>query len=134
MNTRDLTTYTLARLADCASPDRADIYGRVPAPESADPSPGAVFLRNVADSWQEAYNEEGTAPDDDRIHEIADAAPSVYTYTRWQEFTDLGAWQFSGDVAADYGPAEDMTKGAAMCLYVIARDLCYALNTEAGER
>lgn len=111
-----LNAYQLARLADCASPDSLE-------------SAGAAFLVNVADTWQERASD-GSYDRDDTPWEIADAAPSVYTFTRWQEFTDLAAWQEDADEVG--GLPADMTDAAGVCLYLIAERLVNALTDEEG--
>jgi len=107
----DHTVWTLARMAGCADPD-------------SDDSPGAKWLRGVADA---AADIEG-APDD--LHEYADEEGAISTYTRWQGFTDLAAWQEDADA---FGPIEDMTDGAGVALYGIAQRLLSALIAEREE-
>ena len=134
---RDLTTWHLANLAGCGSPDRPDGIGVSPPADlsTVDPSPGAKFLRSVADDTAEriAYH---FADDDPRQYdpadladmlaeEVADGAPSIYTFTRWQEFTDLAAWQ---EDATELGAsADDLTAAAGVALYMIAERLALAL-------
>lgn len=137
---RDLTTWHLANLAGCGSPDRSDRIGCAPPADlsTVQPSPGAKFLRSVADDTavRIAYH---FADDDPRqydpadladmlaeeLAEVADAAPSVYTFTRWQEFTDLAAWQ---EDAAELGAStDDLTGAAGVALYMIAERLTLAL-------
>lgn len=123
-----LNAYELARLADCASPDKPD-------------SPGAKFLESVQDGAREAvadYLEDAPADmdgidsndldEDGRLHEIADNAPDVYTYTRWLEFVDLAAWQ--EDPADLGGMPDDLTTAAGVCLYLIASRLVHALTND----
>ena len=52
---RHLTTWHLANLAGCGSPDRPDGIGVSPPADlsTVDPSPGAKFLRSVADDTAE---------------------------------------------------------------------------------
>lgn len=64
--------------------------------------------------------------------EIADAAPDVYTHTRWQEFADLGAWQEDPTEIGSDG--SDMTAAAGVCLYMIAERLAWALLGELAEQ
>ena len=54
----------------------------------------------------------------DRIAEIADNAPSVYTWTVWQEFIGLSAWQF--DPEWDEPEGATMEDRARVRLFVIA--------------
>lgn len=116
-NTDTRTIYTLARMAGCADPASAT-------------SPGAEFLRSVETSTEEAI-EYGRHRDDDLYdvaHEIADGCVPVYTYTMWQTFTDLAAWQVDLD---DLGMPDDMTTGAMWALYEIGRELAAALLQDA---
>lgn len=111
----ELTAWQLAGYADCAQPDRLD-------------SKGAAFLLSVRDAVVEAI-EEG-ACDQDRVSEIADQAPDVYTYTLWQEFVDLAAYQEDPTELGCDG--SDMEQSARVCLYMIAERLAGALLEEAG--
>src|SRR5262245_1287171 len=106
---RGLTAFRLADVAECLCPDSPD-------------SPGALFLTSVRDAWIEAI-EDGPVHDD-QIHEIADNAPDVYTYQRWCEFVDLGAWQEEAE-ACEW--PKDLTDAAGVALYQIAERLCWAL-------
>lgn len=102
--------FTLARLAECGDPDSSD-------------SPGARFLEYVQDRVNEA-REYGEL-DQDRIHEIADGAPDVYTHKLWAEFVDLEAYnEDPTDLGCD---GTNMTQAAAVCLYIIAERLANAL-------
>ena len=108
--------WTLARLADCMDPDTAE-------------SAGATFLISVLDAVLDAV-EHGASADDlmeDVGHEIADAAPSIYTAERFREFTDLGAWQEDVD---QFGSISDLASSAGIALYLIARRLVEALAAE----
>jgi hypothetical protein len=144
INPNDLTTWHLANLADCGSPDRPDRYGLTDAPaELPEPSAGALFLRSVADGYRDARDyyllDDGATLADwcaatagaADAHEVADAAPSVYTFTRWQEFVDLAAWQ--EDVSEMTDGSDDMTTAAGICLYLIAERLFRALVDEDRE-
>jgi hypothetical protein len=114
--------YELASMADCASPDSLD-------------SPGARFLLEVADACRELVTENpGSSADDlrDSVSEIADGAPDVYTYARWQEFVDLGAW--NEDLSELGCDGDDMTQAAAVCLYMIAERLAVAVIEDLLER
>ena len=134
---RHLTTWHLANLAGCGSPDRPDGIGVSPPADlsTVAPSPGALFLRSVADDLAEriAYVFADLDPAgcdltrelDEEVQGVADAAPSVYTFTRWQEFTDLAAWQ---EDATELGAsADDLTAAAGIALYAIAERLALAL-------
>jgi hypothetical protein len=118
MTTTTRTAWQLARLAECSDPD-------------SDTSPGAQFLNRVESDVLERIEDNDGEWDDDYAHEIADNAVPVYTYTMWQTFVDLGAWEEDpSDLGYDEG---DMAKGAAVCLYMIANRLAYALATEYEE-
>lgn len=112
-DTETYTAYRLANMADCACPDNSE-------------SPGALFLRSIAFDYAE--RKEYGEVDEDTAHEIADGAPSIYTYTRWQQFVDLGAWQEDLDELG--GPTNDMEQNAGVCLYLIAARLVAALAAE----
>ena len=56
MNFDNLTTWQLANMADCASPDMPDHYGfepRTTVTYHPSPSPGAEFLRRIARDIEE---------------------------------------------------------------------------------
>jgi hypothetical protein len=118
----DWTDYTLANAADVALPDKPD-------------SPGAKFLIHVRDAVLEAVEweidqgrelaEAVEAVRDGGIHEIADGAPDVYTYQRWQEFVDLAAWQEDISEYGDMG--DDLTGAAGVALYMIAERVTVAI-------
>ena len=109
------TALQLARLAGCADPD-------------SDTSAGADFLNSVETDTLERIIDNGGEWDDDMAHEIADGAVPVYTYTRWQTFTDLAAWdEDASELGAD---TSDMTQAAAVCLYIIADRLARAIADE----
>ena len=140
---RDLTTWHLANLAECGSPDRPDGIGCAPPDDlsTVQPSPGARFLRSVADDLAEriAYTfEHGDmdprAADLEREleGEVADGAVPIYTAARWAVFADLAAWQEDpGDIG---GWPADLTDAAGMALYMIAERLALALvESWAGE-
>ena len=110
---RHLRDDDLAHMADCSYPDGA----------------GGLFLRNVRDTVLEMVTHYGVEPaalinNDEARHEVADGAPNCYTYTRWQEFVDLGAYR---EDVTDFGPIENMTDAAAVALYMIAARLYDAL-------
>lgn len=117
---RGLTVYRLAREAECMDPD-------------SDETAGAKFLYHVRDRVAELIEEHpGSTVDDlgDSITELADGAPDVYTYTRWLEFVDLGAWQ---EEIGEYGEPEDLTAAAGIALYMIAERLAVALIGQYSE-
>ncbi len=126
------TTWELANLAGCAGPDRHDgigFGGYLPAEDGADPSAGAVFLRSVETSTNEAL-EYGWTEDDS--HEVADGAVPVYTAELWAVFVDLAAWQEDPTELGMDG-AEGMEHLAGACLYLIGRRLAEAIADEADE-
>jgi len=142
---RNFSTWHLADLAGCGSPDRPDGIGVSPPADmsTVDPSPGAKFLRSVADdiAGRIAYVFADTDLDpascdlarelEDEVHEVADGAPYVYTHTRWRQFTDLAAWQ---EDAAELGAsADDLTGADGVALYMIAERLAAALVEKWGE-
>ncbi len=114
------SAFALANDADSGCPDAKD-------------SEGGLFLTRVRDSlleqidyhlgigWTLADSIEEIRND---THEIADGAPSIYTYTMWQQFVDLQAYH---EDPTEYGDVEDMQKAAAICLYIIADRLVYTL-------
>jgi hypothetical protein len=104
------TAFALSNMAGCGCPDAID-------------SPGAQFLLGV----QEMVNDRDER-DEDAIHEIADSAPDVYTYTRWQEFVDVAAWNEDLDDLG--GSTGDMTQDAGVALYLIASRLAARLFEE----
>lgn len=123
---RGATAFRLANDADCACPDELD-------------SAGARFLLSVlrdtcyrADEIEPEGWEDLTERLDDDLHEIADSAPDVYTYTRWLEFVDLAAWQ--EDPTELTGNAGDnMTEMAGVCLYIIAERLARSILDQLAE-
>ena len=115
----DFNAYQLARLAECSSPDNLS-------------SAGARFLTSVQNSVNDALSDGETlesAEYNNRLHEIADAAPDVYTYTRWQEFVDLEAYN---EDPTELAVTTNLTETAGICLYMIAERLARALF-EAAE-
>ena len=134
---RDLSTWHLANLADCGSPDRPDGIGVSPPadPSTVDPSPGAKFLRWAAEDLAEriAYIFEDLDPRsadlerelEDEVAEVADGAVPVYTGERWAVFVDLAAYnEDPGDIG---GWPADLTDAAGAALYMIADRLARAL-------
>lgn len=63
--------------------------------------------------------------------EIADNAPSVYTWAKWQQF--VGTSAFREDPTELGFNGSDMGEGAGICLYIIAQRLVYALAQEIQE-
>lgn len=108
------TAYRLASMAECSGPDSLD-------------SPGAKFLLDVQAATREHIESGG---DPEELHEIADNAPDAYTWPRWQEFVDLGAWREDLSDLGGLGSMEDMTEAAGVALYQIADRLAHALVEE----
>lgn len=113
---RELNAFRLSDYAECGPPTRAE-------------SAGGMLLCSVRDGFIEAV--EGGRFDAEDIgdvsHEIADGAPDYRTYTRWQEFADLAAWQEEPE--SGEWPS-DLTDAAAVALYQIAYRLVGALHSE----
>lgn len=106
--------YQLANMADCAGPD-------------TNTSPGAHWLEVVATDALDMIAEragEDIEDQHDRIHEMADGLVPVYTYEKWQVFTDLAAWQ---EDVTEYGEITDMEQGAGIALFMIAERLIRAI-------
>ena len=140
---RDLTTWHLANLAGCGSPARPDGIGCAPPADlsTVRPSPGAKFLRSVADdlAGRIPYIFEDLDPAgcdlerelENEVHEVADGAVPIYTGERWAVFTDLAAWEEDpGDIG---GWPADLTDAAGAALYMIAERLAAALVEKWGE-
>ena len=64
---------------------------------------------------------------------VADGAPSVYTWRKWQQFIGVAGWQ---EDITDYGMPDDygyhgvMDAGASLALFAMARRLVSALAEE----
>jgi hypothetical protein len=108
--------YELANLADVPSPDSLE-------------SPGALFLLRIQETVNDYRNYESVDDMADMVSEIADGAVPIYTYEKWQTFTDLAAWTQAEDVM-EFGPITDMDQGATLALYVIAERLASQLVAE----
>lgn len=130
MNFDNLTTWQLANMADCASPDVPDHCGLEPRTTVTDPpSPGAEFLRRIARDVEEGidYNPGARTPEDleDLASETADNAVPIYTHQKWATFVDLAA--YTEDPTELGFDGSDMEKGADACLYLIGSRLAGAL-------
>lgn len=134
---RNFSTWHLADLAGCGSPDRPDGIGVSPPADmsTVQPTPGALFLRWVADDLAEriAYIFEDLDPAccdlarelEEELREVADGAVPVYTGERWAVFADLAAYnEDPGDIG---GWPADLTDAAGAALYMIAERLALAL-------
>lgn len=98
---------------------------------------GARWLECIASNWisegRDLVTEYGMELGD-AIHQEADGIVPIYTGHRWEVFTDLQAWQFSDEVAQEFGPLPtDMTDAIGVILYVLAERLIYALEAERDE-
>lgn len=109
---RKLEYWTLAEMADCAAPH-------------SNRTVGAAFLVDVRDAFVEELERFDREEDNDVIHEIASRAPDIYTYRRWQEFVDLGAWLEEPE-SGEWG-TDELTDIAGIALFQIAERLCQAL-------
>ena len=129
MNTKLVHSDKLAELMQATAYELADMAEVSRTGGGA----GDRFLLHVRDAWaDELINDEGLplAPDEaeDIWNQIADDAPSVYTGRKWEQFTDLSAWQ--EDVSDLAGDITDMDKLASIALYMIADRLLHALYNE----
>lgn len=116
---KDLNAYQLASMAGCQYPDSLE-------------SPGAVLLLSVAADVADRWPDLVDLREDDRrdvAAEIGDQ-PSIYTHRKWQEFVDLCAYQEDLD---EFGPVDDMEKGASLALYLICERLAVALIEAMGD-
>ena len=103
---------------------------------------GKSFLTGIRDAVIEATEEYD--PEDwdrelvedysGRATEIAEAAPDVYTWRKWQEFVGLAAWQ---EDLSEYGMPEDfggyhgvLDARASLALFAMAGRLVSALAKE----
>jgi hypothetical protein len=110
--TLDHKPWTLADMADCASPDTLE-------------SPGAKFLERVQDDVNERDADSFSGDYlHDAAHEIADNAPDVYTHARWLQFADLCA--YNEEPEQGEWPS-DLTNAAGIALYQIAYRLAVKL-------
>lgn len=110
---RVLTAYQLSDryAADCLTPDSLT-------------SEGAEFLAGVRDAVLEQWDYGVLAKNkEDVASEIANEAPDIHTYTKWQQFVDLGAWQ---EEAPDEWPS-NLDQAASVALYMIAQRLASVL-------
>lgn len=125
------TTWQLAHMADCASPDAHDGIGFDYEEGAQDGSPGADFLRHVEDTVLERLDDCETDEDpDDIAWEVADYCVPIYTHERWRVFVDLAAWD---EDPGTYGTPDDMTDAAGVALMEIGRRLASALIEKAHE-
>jgi len=107
----DLSAQAIANLAD----------------GSLDGETAAPFYVGIRDSYVEALEDldgDESEVDDDRMHEIADGAPSVYTHNAMREALDTGAWAREVESPPD---VPTMANLAAVALYELARDVLTAL-------
>ncbi|WJN62849.1 Ocr-like antirestriction protein [Streptomyces phage phiScoe2] len=115
----------------------------------SDESAGARFLSGIRDSvieaveWRVEHSEMTLteAVEDIRYDgtdgEIADGAVPIYTYDKWQTFTDLTAWTEDVSEIADTSVYSDLDTQAGWALYLIAYRLVAKLlqdiEDNAGE-
>jgi hypothetical protein len=125
---KDLKFWHLSHLADVTSPDGED-------------SPGTAFLEGVRDSVieQVEYLVEAGSTVEEAVEsirynggdgEIADAAVPIYTYLKWQTFTDLAAWEVDLADITDVSEPMDLDKQSNLALYLIASNLVSVLLDE----
>lgn len=126
------TYYRLASDADSGTPD-------------SEISHGAHFLRGVRDSVIEAVEwkvehdgltlQEAAEDvrDGDGIAEIADGAPSVYTYELWTQFTDLAGWTEDLEAHELNVNAGELDRIPSIALYHIAWRLAQVLLDEIAD-
>jgi len=126
--------FSLACDADCGSPDSLTSPG-VELLESVASGVAELIEGTDADEFAEMVENESLQDLDysGSVHEIADGAPDVYTSQLWAEFQDLAA--YNEDPVGEFGPMEgaDMSKLAAVSLYIIANRLAWSLIEQAGE-
>lgn len=103
----DETAWKIANRADVSCPNTEESRKFL---ESLRDNVLALTREIAAEDWDREYP--------DRIAETADNAPSVYTWTVWQEFIGLSAWQFDPDW--DESETATMEDRARVRLYVIA--------------
>lgn len=131
---RSLTAYSLATHAGCGTPDTSTSEGAqmlsrvrddvIELVESyRDSNPDAPWS-DLADAGKVDYSGE--------VSTISDGGPSVYTYTMWQQFVDLAAYQEDPTELGSDG--SDMAQAAGLCLYIIADRLAWALLSELSEQ
>ncbi len=127
-DTKQATSWQLARLADCSDPDQHDGIGFSDDQDTSnsDGSPGARFLRSVESDVLEQMSDGYWS--EDSPHEIADSCVPVYTHDLWATFTDLGA--YSEDLADITDDTSDMNQNASLALYMIAARLAEAIHEQ----
>lgn len=145
------TTWQLADLADCGSPDVRDSipfgdYMATPEGPATVPSAGADFLRRVEtavmDLWDETEDKPGpegvmSLEDDGSVTELADGCVPIYTHELWSTFVDLAAYQEELEAymlpLSDVDGSPDLNGMARVALYMIAERLAWALLEEMAE-
>ncbi|WLW38616.1 hypothetical protein [Streptomyces phage Verabelle] len=126
---KDLKFWHLSSMVDVTSPDGED-------------SPGASFLKGVRDSVVEQVEylvEQGSTVEEavESIRyngsdgEIADSAVPIYTYLKWQTFTDIAAWEVDLAEITDVSEPMDLDKQSNLALYLVASNLVSMLLDEA---
>ncbi|WJN63166.1 Ocr-like antirestriction protein [Streptomyces phage phiScoe44] len=126
---KDLKFWHLSHMVDVTSPDGED-------------SPGASFLKGIRDSVVEQVEylvEQGSTVEEavESIRyngsdsEIADGAVPIYTYLKWQTFTDIAAWEVDLAEITDVSEPMDLDKQSNLALYLVASNLVSMLLDEA---
>lgn len=121
----DWSAYRLANEAECFGPDSLD-------------SEGAQFLERVRNAvldidgiGEMSSDDLDTIDDDGTLGQIADDAPSVYTFTKWRQFVDIGAWQ--EDVSELSEDTSDIDSLASLALNIIADRLARVIVEAIAE-
>ena len=103
-------------------------------PDNYSTSAGALWLADTADTWLNYDRGEAIEYGTDIIealYQCAENAVPIYNGPRWSVFTDLGAWQFSEEIADDFGGLpKDMTAAAGVILHELAERLLHAIESE----
>lgn len=114
---------------DLSGQFRADTGASPDSPRSA----GAQFLMDIRDAVIEGIKDETFTPGGEHdyngaVHQIADNAPDVHTYPKWQQFIDLAAWEEDLEISLDAGLTMDEMASLALCN--IAQRLAGAILAE----
>ena len=131
-----LTPYRLAQsdFADCGSPEALDSHGAEFLTTTRDAF--VEHVRYVVDDDEDSEHDSITSVLDGMVNDgtaadLADSAPSVYTYPMWQQFADLAAFEEDlSDYVVDSETGINISRLAAAALYAIAERLISALGRE----
>lgn len=108
----ELGVWSLAELADVASPDNTE-------------SPGGKWLSSIRHAAIEGHDRIGTGEEPyDIAHELADDGVPIYTHKKWSVFLDVCAYQEEPEQGE--WPS-DLDKVASVALYQIAERLILAI-------